>query len=397
MQSIRTPLFDHIFVVIAIFFSPYSVAVASTLISFFFYIQQKKRAAIHLLLATFLISGATEFFKLLIHVQRPTGFTLIDDSSSFPSGHTAVTVTVLFFIAYLCRQLLSKKWSPIPFTIATLLTLLVIFSRLYLGAHWLSDVVGGVLLGTTILLLCIISYHRNTRHTHLPVARNVLLLLMSFCLPSFFLIPRDYAHTLLVHTAIVPQKITSIDTWWNSPLSITPVYRSNRLGTPYRPFNVQWQGSLNDIKKNLEARGWEEVPKKQKLKSALERFASMDAKYHMSIFPLLYHNTLPALVMIKPEETQESLIELHLWRSEVFFYGHESLWIGSTDIRIAPKKLLSLRGKAKISLEDSAGLDELFSDTKHFDRKYVHASTKDLPKDVKALAWNGKVLVIRED
>ncbi|MEO7555427.1 MAG: phosphatase PAP2 family protein [Acidimicrobiales bacterium] len=80
--------------------------------------------------------------------RPPIGTRLISEASfAFPSGHAAMAMTVLGMAAVLAPSLLGHpRARGIQVALVTA-ALCVGASRLYLGVHWLSDVVGGVLLG----------------------------------------------------------------------------------------------------------------------------------------------------------------------------------------------------------------------------------------------------------
>ena len=74
-----------------------------------------------------------------------------------------MSLVIFGFLALLCsRELIAgKRW--LPFALALFLILDISFSRLYLGAHWLSDVAGGLSLGTAWLIIMTISYLHKKR------------------------------------------------------------------------------------------------------------------------------------------------------------------------------------------------------------------------------------------
>jgi undecaprenyl-diphosphatase len=96
--------------------------------------------------------------KLLIGRARPEvgGVLVLVDSFSFPSAHSAQAVATYGALAYLAGQA-APRWSQrvAAWTTAALIALLVGFSRLYLGVHWLTDVLGGYALGAGWLAIVI--------------------------------------------------------------------------------------------------------------------------------------------------------------------------------------------------------------------------------------------------
>lgn len=103
----------------------------------------------------------TYLVKLAIHRPRPLNAIYTENSFSFPSGHASISVVFYGFIAYiLFRQL--KKWQHKMAVLffGVIFILMIGLSRLYLGVHFLSDVLGGYLLGTLWLLIGIAIFER---------------------------------------------------------------------------------------------------------------------------------------------------------------------------------------------------------------------------------------------
>jgi undecaprenyl-diphosphatase len=125
----------------------------------------RKYAAAAFLLAASLAVGVSEIMKLLVHRVRPGGPLVIvvgtPTGYSFPSGH--VTEYTLFFGAcfYIAFTLLKPSLiRTVLLTICALMIVLVGPSRIWLGAHWASDVLGGYTLGFGLLLLVIWGYRK---------------------------------------------------------------------------------------------------------------------------------------------------------------------------------------------------------------------------------------------
>jgi len=136
---------------------------------------KKRRDIIGLLVA---ITGSMLFDvlgKLLIQRPRPEGIAVYNENSfSFPSGHATIAIAFYGFITYyLVRHM--KIWqNKINFLFLGITVILAIgLSRLYLGVHFLSDIIGGYLLGLLWLLIGIsISEWLNQKHSILDWFRK---------------------------------------------------------------------------------------------------------------------------------------------------------------------------------------------------------------------------------
>jgi membrane-associated phospholipid phosphatase len=120
--------------------------------------------AIALLFAAVSSTAINALIKGIISRPRP-GADLVNvfqilNSYSFPSGHVMFYTTFFGFLLFLSFTLLKRSWPRILVnTIMILLIALVGISRIYLGEHWASDVIGGYLLGSLLLALSVIFYY----------------------------------------------------------------------------------------------------------------------------------------------------------------------------------------------------------------------------------------------
>lgn len=97
----------------------------------------------------------SEFLKIIIARPRPEILQItVENSYSFPSSHTVASVSLCGILLYLVlKREINKKIKLFLSIILVLLPILIGISRIYLGVHNLSDVLGGGILAITLLLI----------------------------------------------------------------------------------------------------------------------------------------------------------------------------------------------------------------------------------------------------
>lgn len=109
-----------------------------------------------LVLTAGILAATSSLFKAIIGRPRPSPDLVTvfspPDTSSFPSGHSFFVVIVLGLSAYFVVTRLQNKVLRVSIlSILIALVLLLGISRVYLGAHWPSDVIGGYFTGGVFL------------------------------------------------------------------------------------------------------------------------------------------------------------------------------------------------------------------------------------------------------
>lgn len=108
------------------------------------------RCAVALGGASLLANFASSVLKFSFGRPRPDLAPHLDHQTSFayPSGHATSAAVVYLLLAWLAP----RRWRAAACALAASIIILNAFSRIMLGVHWASDIVGGTLLGTAFAL-----------------------------------------------------------------------------------------------------------------------------------------------------------------------------------------------------------------------------------------------------
>src|SRR5690606_12530183 len=146
MFGLRNPLADVPMAFLATLGD--AVVLAPAVVGVFAWLLWRRRhiAAWHWLAAPAFALVLTWLLGYLLHMPKPPASTAVPGFGFPAAAVTMATVVYGFFAVLIARELpgRNRAW---PYVVAALVVGLLGFSRLYLGAHWLSDVLAGILLG----------------------------------------------------------------------------------------------------------------------------------------------------------------------------------------------------------------------------------------------------------
>jgi len=158
--SFKHPLITEIFKMITFFASPIALIILS--IALFFIFKNKKYGLLSLtnLIVVTLIN---QMLKFIFVRPRPFEWMLIEETGySFPSGHAMVSMAFYGMLVYLIWQTkISLNKKKIWTIVLSVLILLIGISRIYLGVHYVSDIIGGFTLSLSYLIIAtsLVSYY----------------------------------------------------------------------------------------------------------------------------------------------------------------------------------------------------------------------------------------------
>src|SRR5262249_25470014 len=143
---------------------------------------------------------------------------------------------------------------------------------------------------------------------------------------------KKYSHLEEGYQVSVSGKILSMNEWWEYDGIDEPLYRLDRTGKPAQVLNVQWAGSIDNIKANLITHGWHIAPNTlfDAILERINKSPKTEKKIELPVVPPLYLEQHPVLVMTKNLESPDRLLLLSLWNSKTQFTNVSlPLWLGN--------------------------------------------------------------------
>jgi membrane protein DedA with SNARE-associated domain len=281
--------------------------------------------------------------KEALHRPRPEELAVYSEPfSSFPSGHATIAMTLFGYLAYcLCRETESWKNRLNTFFVAAIIILLVGFSRLYLGVHYLSDVLGGFLLGLLWLMIgiCILELRRvpptDTSVSAHPTAKKRISTAIILVAASgfYFYSAWSFQPTRLVPEEGRPTVIANNEIWKIFTRYGLPVYTESVMGKKQDPLNLLITAkNTESLSQTLNRAGWRKADEVAFLSVARTVNAFIfNENYPLApITPSFWDGRVDDLTFVKPtsEQTVRRRHEARFWRTDFRTEDGHGIYLG---------------------------------------------------------------------
>lgn len=122
----------------------------------FIFIKNKK-IGVSIISNLAIITLLNQLLKRIVQRPRPTEFRIVEESGySFPSGHSMVSMAFYGYLIYLIYKYVKNKYLKwISIILLSILICSIGISRIYLGVHYTSDVLGGFFISISYLIIYI--------------------------------------------------------------------------------------------------------------------------------------------------------------------------------------------------------------------------------------------------
>ncbi len=301
------------------------------------------------ILVTLLISViGGEFFVWIIKnlVERPrpplTNALVSESTYSLPSGHTFVAIAFYgLFVYFIAQSGKNKIIKTISFLFGIGLIILIGTSRIYLGAHWPSDVFAGITIGLAWLSIIITSLKIKKKFNPPPQIQIKLnkktLTLISIFLVSIWIAYIIYfyiTHPLEQKTnMITPKNIIETSQITDKLFESLPKVSESISSVPAEPINIIIVSDRDTLDQAFTNSGWYLLDDPS-FKSYTKIITSLISKQPYPQTPGLpvFWDTLPSPFSYGLPTSLNSISSrhhIHFWDTNFITENNESIWVGT--------------------------------------------------------------------
>ena len=287
-------------------------------------------------ISTSLVSAAIKRVVGRPRPDRALGL-VTENNFGFPSGHTLSAMVLGGLLAYLLVRATKPYALKLAIVLVAITTILLVgLSRIYLGAHYPSDVLGSLMLGVCILAVLITALEINERYgvfdawcwrpsTNGPLRLAVVATLVFAGLFGARLTPL----VMVASTEPQQQALHSID---SSTIAELPVYSETLTGSKMEPINFIYLGTQDQIEEMFKRAGWYKAdPSTPENTLRAIVIALRNEQYLTAPVTPSYLNAEPETMAFEQPTVANTLVQRHhtrIWKT-IFTVRGQPVWVAT--------------------------------------------------------------------
>ncbi len=261
MREMRNAPADEIMIVITMLGDSVVMAMLSVTIIAWLMWRKAYRAAIAVSFAIV----AAKLFEMLVKfgIQRPRPLELAYNGAeyfSFPSGHATMAAVIFGILAVLVSHSMGRWGRALVYATCAAAVVAIGYSRVYLGAHWLSDVLAGLLFGIVVTAAFGVAIEAIPPRRIKPLGLFGAAFII-FILAGAAHVTTGFHKAEEIYATPQTQTLVPVADWVSRDWERLPFRRIDLAGKPEEAFLAQYAGELEPLSRFLQSTGWTETPR----------------------------------------------------------------------------------------------------------------------------------------
>lgn len=339
VQGWRTPALDK--AMIAITSLGDGIVVTAVLVAavIWLVVRHERKLAVGLVLTMAMAALSVPVLKSVLLIPRPIDLYAGADAFSFPSGHATSAAALYCSIAWLATHNAALRWKIAGFALAAVLIGAIAASRIYLAAHWPSDVMAGLMLGTALAAIYALVFRRTDSRTMGPW-RLIAVVLATLVIAGGLRITTHFPAAMEAYWLRVVETTVTAESWQGGGWADLAAERLELDGSDGGALVLQADVELAALRDGLIASGWQMAPAGDVvgIASFLTPHAPLGS---LPPLPLTHAGHFAGLTMVR-EDGRDSRLVLRFWPTPNFALesgAPERIYLGSMTAEHATRPL----------------------------------------------------------
>lgn len=178
---------------------------------------------------------------------------------SFPSGHATMAAVIFGILAVLVSHSMGRWGRAVVYAICGVLVVAIAYSRVYLGAHWFSDVLAGLVFGVVMMAAFGVAIEAIPPRRIKPLGLFATALL-AFLVAGAAHVATGFGKATEMYAMPERQILVPVAQWVEKDWELLPARRIDFAGRPEESFVAQFAGNLDLLSTQLQTSGWTVSP-----------------------------------------------------------------------------------------------------------------------------------------